>query len=87
MVHKSHIIVANLSDTQPSNFQLIIKGIEPQQKFDLCTDHCTNLTWIETVNPRSTRPNNTGSVSAGPGEFPISYSYIHKQFIVSAVTK
>ena len=72
MVHKSCIDVAKLTDTQPSNFQLIIKGIEPQQKVDLCTDRPTNLTWIETVDPRSTQSSNTVSVSAGPGEFSIS---------------
>ena len=71
MVHKSRIDVANLSDTQPSNCQLIVKGIEPQQKVELCTDHYTNLTWIGTVDPQSTQPSNTGPVSAGPGEFSI----------------
>ena len=71
MVYKSRIDVAHLSDTQPSNCQLTIKGIEPQQKYDLCTGN-TNLTLIDTVDPRSTQPSNTGPVSAGPGEFSIT---------------
>ena len=69
MVHKSRIYVANLTDTQPSNCQLIVKGTKPQQQVDLCTDHCTNLSLIDTVNPQSAQPSNAGPVSAGPGEF------------------
>ena len=72
IVHKLRIDVTNLSDTQPSNCQLVIKGIEPQQKVDLCKeDQYSNLTLIGTVDPQSTQPSNTGPVSAGPGEFPI----------------
>ena len=69
MVQKSRVDVMNLSDAQPSNCQLIIKGIKPQQEVDLCTGHCTNLTLTK---PLSTQPSNTGPVAAGPGMFSIT---------------
>ena len=73
IVHKLRIDVRNFSDTQPSNCQLVIKGIKPQQKVDLCKeDHYSNLTLIDTVDPQSTQTSNTGPVSAGPGEFSIT---------------
>ena len=81
MVHKSRIDVINLTDTQPSNCQLIVKGIEPQQQVDLCTGHYTNLTLID--NPQSTQPSNGGRVLAGPGEFSIT----QKTIIVSVITQ
>ena len=73
MVCKSCIDVSNLSGMPPSNCQLIIKGIKPQQQVNLCTGHCTNLAMIDTVDPQSTQPTNTEPVSVGPGEFSISY--------------
>ena len=72
MVHKSRIDVTNLTDTQPSKCQLIVKGTKPQQQVDLCTDRCTNLSLIDTVNPQSAQPSHAGPVSAGPGEFSIT---------------
>ena len=77
MVHKSRIDVTNLTDTQPSKCQLIVKGIEPQQHIDLCTaaDHYTNLTLID--NPQSTQPSNAQPVSAGSGEFSITQQAIN----------
>ena len=71
MVHKSRIDVTNLTDTQPSNCQLIVKGIEPQQQVDLCTaaDCYPNLTLID--NPQST------PVLPGPGEFSITQQAIN----------
>ena len=81
VVHKSRIDVANLTGTQPSNFQLTVKGIDPQQQVDLCTDHYTNLTLID--DPQSTQPSNAGPVSAGPGEF----SIMQQKIIVSVITQ
>ena len=69
VVHKLRIDVANLSDRQPSKCQLMIKGIDPQQQVDLCEDHYTNLTLIDTVGPHSTQPNNTEPVLSVPGKF------------------
>ena len=53
MVQKSHIHVTKMSDALSSNCQLAIKGIEPQQQIDLCTDHYTNFTLIGTVDSQS----------------------------------
>ena len=68
MVHKSRIDVVNLTSTQPSNCQLIIKGIEPQQQVNLCTGHYTNLSLIDTVDPLSSQLSDVVLASAGPGE-------------------
>ena len=78
VVHKSRIDVANLTGTQPSNFQLTVKGIDPQLQVDLCTDHCTNLTLID--DPQQS---NAGPISAGPGEF----SIMQQTIIVSVITQ
>lgn len=70
MVRKSRIHVT--SDGQPSSCPLIIKGIIPQQQIDLCTGDSTTLTFFNTVDSRSTSPNNPGPIRA-TGEFYISY--------------
>ena len=64
IVQKSliRVIKTITSGTPSSNCQLIIRGIEPHQKVDLCTDHCTNLTLIETVDSRSITNVNAGPV-------------------------
>ena len=70
MVQKSHIHVTKMSDTQPSNCQLAVKGIEPQQMVDLCANHYTNLTLIDIVDSQSTSRSNTGPIKiASSGEF------------------
>ena len=71
MVRKSHIHVTKMSNVQPSNCQLIIKGIDPQQKVDLCTGHYTNLTLIDTVDRQSAPLSNTGPVQVTTGEFTV----------------
>ena len=71
IVPKLRIDVANLSDTQSSKCQLMIKGIDPQQQIELCEDQYTNLTLIDTVDPHSTRPNNFEPVSSRPGKFSV----------------
>ena len=72
MVQKSHIYVTKMGSTQPSNCQLTIKGIEPQQQVDLCTDRCTNLTLIDTVDSQSTPHSNTRPAQGTSGEFSIN---------------
>ena len=64
IVQKSLIRVIKkiASDTPSSNCQLIISGIKPHQQIDLCTDHCTNLTLIGTVDSQSTTNVNAGPV-------------------------
>ena len=64
LVQKSIIQVIKIiaSGTPLSNCQLIIRGIEPHQLVDLCTDNRTNLTFIETVDSRSTTNVNAGPV-------------------------
>ena len=69
MVRKSRIYVT--SNGQPSYCPVIIEGIVPQQQTDLCTGYCTNLTLFNTVDSRSTPPDNPGPVPA-IGEFFIS---------------
>ena len=59
-MRKSDIRVIKTSDTPSSNCQLIIRGIEPQQEVDLCTDYCANLTLIDTIDSPSTTNVNTG---------------------------
>ena len=61
-IRKSDIKVMKTSDTPTFNCQLIIRGIEPHQQVDLCTDRCTNLTLIDTVDSRSTTNVNVGPV-------------------------
>ena len=62
MVRKSRIYVTR--NGQPSNCPVIIEGIIPQQQIDLCTGQCTNLPLFNTVDSRSTPPNNPGPVPA-----------------------
>ena len=62
IIRKSDIKVTKTSGTPSSNCQLIIRGIEPHQQVDLCTNNCTNLTLIDTVYSRSTTNINAGSV-------------------------
>ena len=69
MVRKSRIHVKR--DGQPSCCPMIIEGIVPQQQIDLCTSDCTNLALFNTVDSRSTPPDNPGPVPA-IGEFFIS---------------
>ena len=57
-----HVIKTFASNTPSSNCRLIIRGIEPHQQVDLCTDHCINLTLIETVDSQSTTHVNAGPV-------------------------
>ena len=57
---------------QPSNCQLAVKGIKPQQMVDLCTGSYTNFTWIDTVNSQSTPQSNTGPVKVASGEFSVN---------------
>ena len=47
MVRKSHITVTKTSNAQTSSCPLIIKGINPRQQIDLCTDYYENLTLID----------------------------------------
>ena len=61
-IRKSDITVTKTSGTPSSNCQLIIRGIEPYQQVDLCTDHCTNLTLIDTIDSQSTTNVNAGPV-------------------------
>ena len=64
MVQKSviHVTKSIASDTPSSNCQLIIGGINPHQQVDLCTNHCTNLTLIDTIDSQSTTNVNAGPV-------------------------
>ena len=64
MVQKSviHVTKSIASETPSSNCQLIIRGIEPHQQVDLCTDHRTNLTLIGTIDSQSTTDVNPGPV-------------------------
>ena len=77
MVQKSHIHVTKMSDALSSNCQLAIKGIEPQQQVDLCTDHYTNFTLIGTVDSQSTPQSNTGLVQVTSGEFSANQILVH----------
>ena len=77
MVQKSHIHVTKMSDALSSNCQLAIKGIEPQQQVDLCTDHYTNFTLIGTIDSQSTPQSNTGLVQVAPGEFSANQILVH----------
>ena len=61
-IRKSKIDVTKRSDTPSSNCQLMIRGIEPHQQVDLCTNDCTNLTLIGTVDSQSTTNINAGPV-------------------------
>ena len=61
-IRKSNITVTKTSGAPSSNCPLIIRGIDPHQQVDLCTDHCTNLTLIETVDSQSTTNINAGPV-------------------------
>ena len=65
IVQKSviRVIKTNASDASSSNCQLMIRGIEPHQQVDLCTNDCKNLTLIDTVVSRSTT---NANVNAGP---------------------
>ena len=72
MVQKSHIHVAKMSNAQPSNCQLTIKGIVPQQQVDLCANHYTNFTLIDTVDSQSTPQSSTGPVKVACGEFSVN---------------
>ena len=72
MVQKSYINITKMSNTQSSNSQLTIKGIESQQQVDLCTDHYTNLTLIDTVDSQSTPHGITGPAQGAPSEFSIN---------------
>ena len=77
MVQKSHIHVTKMSDALSSNCQLAIKGIEPQQQVDLCTDQYTNFTLIGTVDSQSTPQSNTGLVQVASGEFSANQILVH----------
>ena len=61
-IRKSDIKVTKTSGTPSSNCQLIIRGIEPHQQVDLCTNHHTNLTLIGTIESQSTTNINAGLV-------------------------
>ena len=58
-MRKSVIRVTKTDDAPPSNCQLIIKGIKPHQKVDLCT-RC--FTKFDPVDSQS-----TSVVNGGPG--------------------
>ena len=77
IVQKSviHVRKAITSDTPSSNCPLIIRGIEPHQQVDLCTDHCTNLTLIDTVDSQSTTNVNAGPVPVPSVSTSSEYSY------------
>ena len=77
MVQKSHIHVTKMSDALSSNCQLAIKGIEPQQQVDLCTDHYSNFTFIGTVDSQSTPHSNTGLVQVASSEFFANQILVH----------
>ena len=68
IVRKSDIRVLKTSGTSSSNCPLIIKGIKPHQQVDLCTNCCTNLTLVDTIDSRSTTNVNTGPVPVASGE-------------------
>ena len=73
IVQKSVIRVKKTiaSDIPSSNCQLIIRGIEPYQQVDLCTDHYINLTLIGTIDSRSIT-----NINAGPVPVSASSEYI-----------
>ena len=77
MVQKLHIQITKMSNTQSSNCQLTIRGIEPQQQVDLCRDHYTNFTLIDTVDSKSTPPSGTGPVQVACGEFSVNQIIVH----------
>ena len=70
MVWKSHINVTKTSNLQTSNCLLIIKGINPQQQTDLCTDYCENLTLIDTHSNTEPVPA-TGEFSVGAKQWSV----------------
>ena len=78
---KSHIHVTKMSDALSSNCQLAIKGIEPQQQVDLCTDHYTNFTLIGTVDSQSTPQSNSGLVQVASGEFSANQILVHNYIV------
>ena len=71
MARKLRIILNVTNNGQSSSCPLIIEGIIPKQKIDLCSGRYTNLMLLNTVDSRSTPPNNPGPVPA-VGEFFIS---------------
>ena len=79
-VRKSHINVTKASNSQTSSCLLIIKGINPQQQIDLCTDYCENLTLIDTHS-------NTGPVPA-TGEFSVGAKQrsVHMYIVVIIIS-
>ena len=70
-----HVIKTIASDIPSSNCQLIIRGIEPHQEVDLCTNY-TNLTLIDTVDSRPTTNVNAGPVRSVSTSSEYSY-YMH----------
>ena len=61
-IRKSDIKVTKTSGTPSSNCPLTIRGIDPHQQVDLCTDNYTNLTLIDTIGSQSTINVNAGPV-------------------------
>ena len=74
IVQKSVIEVKKTGGTPSSDCPLIIKGIKPHQQVDLCTNCCTNLTLLDTIDSQSITNVNAGPVPSVSSEY---YMYIY----------
>ena len=88
-MRKSDIQVIKTSNTPSSNCQLIIRGIEPQEEVDLCTNYCANLTLVDSIDSPSTTNVNAGPLPSVPtsSEYKLHmYMYI-RMYIASIKSK